>query len=78
MQQQKQFLETNQWKCQKCPCPNKLGWDCLNNNYKGYMITLRTSMARILYKGRVIASAPLYDLEKKMKEQKLLPVNEIA
>ena len=72
MQQQKTFLESNGWTCNKCGCTGAKGWDCINNNFKGYMIQLKNNMAKIHLKGRLIASGLAYQLETKMHEQNIL------
>lgn len=72
---QKTFLENNLWRCVSCGCSGTKGYDCAHKDYAGYIITIKgNNIGRIKLRGRIIASFPLYDLERKMKEQGLIQV----
>lgn len=69
----KELLQQQGWKCSKCNCPGKLGYDCANAKYRDYIIKLvNARYFRIFKKGHVVASGHNYQLEAKLKEHELV------
>lgn len=69
----KEKLEALSWRCSRCNCPGKKGWDCVNNSFRGVMIALKTdNYFRITKSGHVITSGFAYELEQKLKENGLV------
>jgi hypothetical protein len=65
----KAMLESKGWKCALCGACGNRKVDCLNNQYKDYMITAATNgLAKIVMKGKVIANVAHINLAAEMRK----------
>jgi len=70
LENKKQYLISLGWTCGACSSCGTV--DCLNNQYKDYMIKISSSLAKIFLNGRVVAAVALYGLQKAMKQNNLI------
>jgi hypothetical protein len=66
-----QALQADNWRCAKCACPGKNGYDCLKRAKRGYIISLTVTGFKLQKMGHIVESGHLYQLDAVLKKHEL-------
>jgi hypothetical protein len=69
----KEQLQSLGWTCSPCNCGGGKGFDCVNTNHRGIVISSKThNFFRIVKNSMIIETGWAYELEGKLKKHGLL------